>query len=76
MPVAHFEPQVAMLCHSKDDTYHSQYMTESGRWATDSQHKFTCAKEKMDILEYCKKVSILPFTLDPIVAFRHFARLV
>lgn len=56
VPVAHFEPQVAMLCHSKDDAYHSQYMTEAGRWTTDSQHKFTCAKEKMDILEYCKKV--------------------
>ncbi|KAL1138515.1 hypothetical protein AAG570_008578 [Ranatra chinensis] len=47
-----------MLCNPKsgDQPYHSQYMTESGRWATDLTHKVTCAKEKMDILEYCKKV--------------------
>uniref|UniRef100_A0A224XKV8 Putative conserved plasma membrane protein n=1 Tax=Panstrongylus lignarius TaxID=156445 RepID=A0A224XKV8_9HEMI len=56
IPVAHFEPQVAMLCHTKEDSYHSQYMTESGRWTTDTTHKFTCPKEKMDILDYCKKV--------------------
>lgn len=55
--MAHFEPQVAMLCHTKEDSYHSQYMTESGRWTTDTTHKFTCPKEKMDILDYCKKVN-------------------
>ncbi|XP_075233982.1 amyloid-beta-like protein [Lycorma delicatula] len=46
-----------MLCDSKSDqVYHSQYMTESGRWTTDLVHKVTCYKDKLDILEYCKKV--------------------
>ncbi|XP_054263025.1 amyloid-beta-like protein isoform X2 [Macrosteles quadrilineatus] len=57
VPAAHFEPQVAMLCDSKgDQPYRSQYMTEGGHWATDLVHKVTCYKEKLDILEYCKKV--------------------
>lgn len=58
MPAAHFEPQVSMLCDSKgDQPYRSQYMTEAGHWATDLVHKVTCYKDKLDILEYCKKVS-------------------
>lgn len=57
LPAAHFEPQVAMLCDAKNDqTYHSQYMTEAGHWATDMIHKVTCYKDKLEILEYCKKV--------------------
>ncbi|XP_046664692.1 amyloid-beta-like protein [Homalodisca vitripennis] len=57
LPAAHFEPQVAMLCDTKSDQpYRSQYMTEAGHWATDLVHKVTCYKDKLDILEYCKKV--------------------
>lgn len=57
LPAAHFEPQVAMLCETKSDQpYRSQYMTEAGHWATDLVHKVTCYKDKLDILEYCKKV--------------------
>lgn len=54
----HFEPQVAVLCDSKSDTpYYSQYMSENGRWTSDTKRKVGCLKEKVDILDYCKKVS-------------------
>lgn len=57
VPASHFEPQVAMLCPSKgDQTYHSQYMLESGHWTTDLNHKVSCYRDKLDILEYCKKI--------------------
>ncbi|XP_065158410.1 amyloid-beta-like protein isoform X2 [Atheta coriaria] len=57
--VSHFEPQVAILCdpglHGQE-TYHPQYMTEQGRWQTDLNSKATCLKDKMDVLDYCKKM--------------------
>lgn len=58
VPASHFEPQIAMLCPAKGEqqTYHSQYMLESGHWATDLTHKVSCYREKLDILEYCKKI--------------------
>ncbi|KDR08899.1 Beta-amyloid-like protein, partial [Zootermopsis nevadensis] len=57
LPATHFEPQVAMYCGSdKQQAYHSQYMTESGHWVTDLNNKALCLKEKVEILEYCKKV--------------------
>ncbi|KAL0280612.1 UNVERIFIED_CONTAM: hypothetical protein PYX00_001847 [Menopon gallinae] len=60
-PAAHFEPQVAILCEpssgsGKGQIYHSQYMSEQGKWTTDVNSKATCLKDKMDILDYCKKV--------------------
>lgn len=60
-PVAHFEPQVAILCDAGirgQEDYHPQYMTEQGRWQTDFTSKATCLRDKMEILEYCKKVSM------------------
>lgn len=58
--VAHFEPQVASLCDSTGprglETFHPQYMTEMGRWQTDLTAKATCLKDKMDVLDYCKKM--------------------
>lgn len=57
--VSHFEPQVAILCDSGlhgQETYHPQFMTEQGRWQTDLGSKATCLKDKMDILDYCKKM--------------------
>lgn len=37
--------------------YHPQYMNEQGHWQTDLTYKANaCLKDKMDILEYCKKV--------------------
>jgi len=50
-----FEPQVAMACASRAQ-YHAQYMTDTGRWITDSNSKVTCLKDKVDILHYCKQV--------------------
>lgn len=58
--VSHFEPQVAILCDTGihgQEAYHPQYMTEQGRWQTDLTSKATCLKDKMDILDYCKRVS-------------------
>ncbi|VVC44088.1 Hypothetical protein CINCED_3A001411 [Cinara cedri] len=53
----HFEPQVAVLCDSKSDNpYYSQYMSENGRWTSDMKRKVSCLKEKVEILDYCKKV--------------------
>jgi len=58
LPAAHFEPQVAMYCGpDKQQVYHSQYMTESGHWVTDLINKAKCLKDKVEILDYCKKVS-------------------
>ncbi|XP_057663566.1 amyloid-beta-like protein isoform X1 [Diorhabda carinulata] len=57
--VSHFEPQVAMLCDSGihgQEAYHPKYMTEQGEWFSDLYSKATCYKDKMDILNYCKKV--------------------
>ncbi|XP_072385440.1 amyloid-beta-like protein [Diabrotica undecimpunctata] len=57
--VSHFEPQVAMLCDSGmhgQEAYHPKYMTEQGEWVSDLYSKATCYKDKMDILNYCKKV--------------------
>ena len=58
---AHHDPQVAMICPEKQGDrlsrlYHNQYMTTSGKWATDFDHKATCRTDKVEILEYCKKV--------------------
>lgn len=58
--VSHFEPQVAVLCdpdsQGGQQMYHPQYMTEQGRWQTDLTARATCLRDKMEILEYCKKV--------------------
>ncbi|XP_019881094.1 amyloid-beta-like protein [Aethina tumida] len=57
--VSHFEPQVAMLCDAGlhgQEAYHPKYMTEQGEWVSDLYSKATCFKDKMDILNYCKKV--------------------
>lgn len=59
----HFEPQVALLCDQKSgQMYYNQYMSETGRWTSDinsgagSTPSTSCLNEKLDILEYCKKV--------------------
>lgn len=56
-PAARFEPQVAILCDSSKGQYLAQYMSEQGQWLTDPNAKTTCLKDKMEILEYCKKVN-------------------
>ncbi|XP_060532115.1 amyloid-beta-like protein [Cylas formicarius] len=57
--VSHFEPQVAMLCDAGlhgQEAYHPKFMTEQGEWLSDLYSKAACFKDKMDILNYCKKV--------------------
>lgn len=50
------EPQVAVLCEA-GSTYHPQYMSAAGRWTPDLTTKpHNCLKDKMEILDYCKKV--------------------
>ncbi|XP_068627677.1 amyloid-beta-like protein isoform X2 [Battus philenor] len=50
------EPQVAVLCEA-GSTYHPQYMSAGGRWTPDLTTKpRNCLKDKMEILDYCKKV--------------------
>jgi hypothetical protein len=58
VPAAHFEPQVAVMCEPRA-TYHNQYMTEAGHWVSDPETKAICPRDKMAVLEYCKKVSTL-----------------
>ena len=56
----HFEPTVAMYCPEKGedsgDLFYNKYLAESGVWMTDTDSKATCVKDKVQILEYCKKV--------------------
>ncbi|XP_038212526.1 amyloid-beta-like protein isoform X5 [Zerene cesonia] len=50
------EPQVAVLCEA-GSSYHPQYMSAAGRWTPDLTTKpHNCLKDKMEILDYCKKV--------------------
>ncbi|XP_065347111.1 amyloid-beta-like protein isoform X3 [Cloeon dipterum] len=55
VPAAHFEPQVAVMCEPRA-TYHNQYMTETGHWVSDPETKAICPRDKMAVLDYCKKV--------------------
>ena len=60
-PPQHHEPMVAMICPEKTGEklgklYHNQYMSAEGKWTTDFDHKATCRQDKVEILEYCKKV--------------------
>lgn len=53
-----WEPQISVLCEA-GQTYHPQYLSEEGRWSTDFNIKVpgsTCLRDKMDLLDYCKKV--------------------
>lgn len=57
LPPIHFEPQVAFLCN-EGQSFHPQYMSDQGRWTTDPESKVSCLKDKVDVLTYCKKVSV------------------
>lgn len=70
--VSHFEPQVALLCDAGvhgQEVYHPQYMTEQGRWQTDLTSKASCLKDKMDILDYCKKVRLTSETYEIVCSY-------
>lgn len=50
----HFQPMVAVLCgHGK---LLNKYLDENRRWVTDNDPKAICTKDKLEILEYCRKV--------------------
>lgn len=55
--LTHFQPMIAMLCgqHGK---FHNQYLNEQKQWVTDDDPAATCIKDKLEILEYCRKVSV------------------
>ncbi len=58
--LSHFQPMVAILCgHGK---YHNQYLDENKKWISDPDPKAVCTKDKLEILEYCRKV----FVFSPI----------
>lgn len=57
----HHDPMVAMLCPQPrtghlDHLYHNQHLTTSGEWISDLDHTATCRTDKVEIMEYCKKV--------------------
>jgi len=56
----HFEPQVAIACSPSGKQLQSpaynRFMDERGRWVTDVDSKPICSRDKLDILEYCRKV--------------------
>lgn len=53
--LSHFQPMVAILCgHGK---LQNQYLDENKKWISDPDPKATCTKDKLEILEYCRKVS-------------------
>lgn len=55
--LSHFQPMVALLCgHGK---VHNQYLDENKKWISDRDPRATCTKNKLDILEYCRKVHVL-----------------
>lgn len=47
--------QVATLCEA-GEVYLAQHMGEQGRWVSSADKK-SCMTDKLEILEYCKKVS-------------------
>ncbi|XP_014669092.1 PREDICTED: amyloid beta A4 protein-like [Priapulus caudatus] len=49
---SHLEPKIAMQC----DFVNMHLDTTSGEWIPDKNNKSDCLTEKMDILEYCRKV--------------------
>ncbi|XP_050597953.1 amyloid-beta-like protein isoform X4 [Bombus affinis] len=48
------EPQVATLCEA-GEVYLAQHMGEQGRWVSSADKK-SCMTDKLEILDYCKKV--------------------
>merc|ERR1719447_2346064 len=36
--------------------FHNKFLSSSGKWESDTDLKATCKKDKVEILEYCKKV--------------------
>ena len=45
---------VAILCGR--GKYHNQYLEANKKWISDPDLQATCTKDKLEILEYCRKV--------------------
>ena len=43
--------------HENMSDKYEEYVECSGKWESDTDLKATCKKDKVEILEYCKKVS-------------------
>jgi hypothetical protein len=65
-----WEPQISVLCEAGQQ-YLPQYLSEDGRWTSELSVKVpgvSCLRDKMDLLDYCKKVSfylLLPLECVP-----------
>lgn len=56
-----WEPQISILCEAGQQ-YLPQYLSEDGRWSSELSVKVpgvSCLRDKMDLLDYCKKVSFI-----------------
>lgn len=51
------EPQVAVVCDVRNPL-HPQYMDSTGKWVSDMDNKNSCLKDKIEILDFCRKVKI------------------
>lgn len=49
------EPQVAVVCDVRNPL-HPQYMDSTGKWVSDMDNKNSCLKDKIEILDFCRKV--------------------
>ncbi|EFX86398.1 hypothetical protein DAPPUDRAFT_313180 [Daphnia pulex] len=49
------EPQVAVVCDLRNPL-HPQYMDSTGKWVSDLENKSYCLKDKIEILDFCRKV--------------------
>lgn len=48
---------VAIFCGHGNGKFHNQYLDEiTNKWVSDSDSRAICTKNKVEILEYCKKV--------------------
>ena len=52
------EPQVAVVCDVRNPL-HPQYMDSNGKWVSDTETKSVCLKDKIEILDFCRKVTHL-----------------
>lgn len=49
------EPQVAVVCDVRNPV-HPQYMDSTGKWVSDADSKTGCLRDKIDVLDFCRKV--------------------
>jgi len=49
------EPQVAVVCDVRNPL-HPQYMDSTGKWISDLDSKSACLRDKVEVLDFCRKV--------------------